>query len=195
MPRCVLITLLLCLTAAPAAAGTLCGQVTDQVSGDPIAMAGVFIHQDGAWTGDHAATDASGHFCLDLPAGTYSLEIRVDDHVDGWLDGVEVTDDATDVEVPLARPAVSLAAPWPNPASGAAKLRLTVNRTTDVVLDVLDARGRLVRRWTATGAAPGALVHDWDGHDQAGRLVTDGLYLIRARADGETVTRTVILVR
>lgn len=190
-----LLIALLCLTAAPAAAGTLCGQVSDQVSGDPIPQAGVFIHQDGAWTGDHAATDAGGHFCLDLPAGTYSLEIRVDDHADGWLDGVVVTDDATDVQVPVARPAVSLAAPWPNPAHGAAKLRLTVNRTTDVVLDVLDARGRLVRRWAATGAEPGALVHDWDGRDHAGRDVTGGLYLIRARADGGTVTRKVVLVR
>ncbi|HPF36874.1 MAG TPA: carboxypeptidase regulatory-like domain-containing protein [Candidatus Krumholzibacteria bacterium] len=194
MPSRLLPTLLL-LAAAPAAAGTLCGLVSDQVSGDPIPQAGVFIHQNGAWTGLAAASDASGHFCLDLPAGTYSLEFRVDDHRSGWLDGVVVNDDTTDVQVPLARPAVALAAPWPNPAHGAAKLRLTVNRPADVTLDVLDARGRLVRRWSAAGAAPGALIHDWDGRDHAGRDVPDGLYLIRARAGDETVTRTLVLVR
>lgn len=193
--RSLYFVVLLLFVVSGAAAGTLCGQVTDQVSGDPIALAGVFVHQDGAWTGDTAATDAGGHFCLDLAPGVYSLEVRLDDHVDAWVDGIVVAAEPTDVALPIARPPVFLAAPWPNPASPSTKLRLTVNRTTDVELGVYDIRGRLVRRWAASAAAPGELVHEWDGLDSAGRPVVQGVYLIRARADGEIVTRKLMVIR
>ncbi len=193
--RRILIPALLLLATPTVFAGTLCGHVTDEVSGQPIHQAGVFVHQSGIWTGDHASTDIDGLFFLDLPAGTYSLQVRVDDHVDGWLDGIVVTDTSTNIDMPIPLPAVTLAAPWPNPAAGSTKLRLTVNRTTDLELTVHDARGRIVRRWTATGASPGELVHDWNGRDHAGRAVTEGIYLIRARAGGDVVTRKVMLVR
>ncbi len=186
--------LILALPAA-AAAGTLCGQVVDRISGAPVVQAGVLVHQDDAYTGHHAATDASGQFCLELPAGTYRLEIRVDDYLTGWLEDVVVEDDLTEVRVPTAVPAVRLAAPWPNPTSGSAKVKVTVTRRTDVELSVHDARGRLLRRWAASGLDPGELDHVWDGLDHEGRPATDGLYLIRARADGHDVVRTLTLIR
>ncbi len=193
MTRC-LILFILMIPLASAHAGTLCGQVTDEVSGGPVFQAGVLVHQDGAYTGLHASTNVFGHFCIDLPAGTYRLEIRVDDYLIGWRDGVVVEDDLTEVQVPMAVPAVLLGAPWPNPTAGAAKIRVTVNRSADVELSVYDTRGRLLRRWSSPDVQPGALEHVWDGLDAEGRRATDGLYLIQARAEGRGVSRPLMLV-
>ena len=184
------------LVYTPSLAETLCGLVTDEVSGAPVASAGILVHQNDAYTGLHAATDAAGGFCIDgiLP-GTYRLEIRVDDYLTGWREGVVVDVGTGVVEIPVAIPAVFLAAPWPNPASSHVKVNLEVRRDASVELSVFDGRGRLIRQWAAEHLTPGSLIHEWDGDGSDGRPAPDGLYFLRARADNDVATRRVVLIR
>ena len=42
---------------------------------------------------------------------------------------------------------------------------------------------------------PGAYTARWDGRDEAGRMLSGGVYIMRLGADGQTQTRKLILVR
>ena len=80
---------------APAyAAGILCGTVRDAVTANPIVGAGIFLRQTtGQYTGFNGATDATGHYCISgIPAGTYDLEVRLDDYQVAYRRGVVVND-------------------------------------------------------------------------------------------------------
>ncbi len=189
--------LLLLLSAAPLPAASICGLVTDASTGDPVAQAGVFLRTAaGAYTGDHAATDAAGRYCLDgVAAGVYTLEVLVDDYLVAYRNGVEVADDVTDVPLAADLPAVRLALPWPNPSAGATKLRLVVRRDAPVQLSVYDAGGRLQRTWGAATLATGEHDYEWDANGPDGRPAPSGLYLVQARSEGRTSTRALVLTR
>ncbi|MFN2370797.1 MAG: carboxypeptidase regulatory-like domain-containing protein, partial [Candidatus Krumholzibacteriia bacterium] len=157
------LALLALFLAAPAAAGTVCGHITDADTGQPVAGAGVFVREPaGQYAGALAVSDAAGAWCIDgLAAGTYTLEFRVDDYVSAFVSGVVVTSDLSDVPVALTRAVLVLDPPWPNPASGAVKLRLHLARSAPVELRIHDARGRLVRAWIATDVAAGPREYLW----------------------------------
>ena len=200
-PVLAVLALWLAVSAAPALAASICGTVTDADTGLPVARAGVVLRTDaGAYTGDHTATDADGRYCLSgLLPGTYTLEVRVDDYVVFYGTGIEVADDVSDVPVAAHLPAVRLAAPWPNPASGPAKLRVIVARPAPVRLSVYDARGRLTRRLVDESQGAGWQRVAWDGRDDAGHAVANGAYFARLAVDGpsgeEVFTRRVVLLR
>lgn len=185
------------LAAGPLLAASICGTITDASTGEPVAQAGVFLRTPaGAYTGDHAATDASGHYCVDgLAAGTYTLEVRVDDYVVSYRNGVVVADDVTEVPVSANLPALRLALPWPNPSAGVTKLRLVVRRETSVQLSVYDAGGRLLRTWGAETLAGGSHDYEWDACGPDGRPVPSGLYLVQARGEDVSSTRALVLTR
>jgi len=71
---------------------------------------------------------------------------------------------------------------WPSPAGRgwATRIEIADPRGASLGIDVLDATGRIVRR-----IAPGTM--EWNGRDDAGRLVSSGMYLLRLRG-----TRTAV---
>ena len=84
----------------------------------------------------------------------------------------------------------------PNPFNPRTVVSFELNQASEVTLDVLDARGRRLRR--LLGAAPYAAgVHEvvYDGRDNAGRELSTGVYLLRLQVAGEVVTRKLTLVR
>lgn len=192
------VLLLSALSAGGSArAAAICGTVTDAVSGEPVAGAGLFLRTAaGSYTGDHTATAVDGHYCLSgLAAGTYTLEVRVDDYVVFYRTGIEVADDITDVPVLATVPTVRLAPPWPNPSAGQIKVRVIVQRPSPVRLSVYDARGRLLRAWSAEALGTGDHDYLWDGMGPDGRPVPSGLYLIQVRSRDQTATRSLVLAR
>lgn len=182
---------------AVALAGSICGTITDADSGQPVAGAGIFARQtDGSYAGALAVSDAGGAWCItEIAAGTYTLEIRVDNYVTAFVNDVVVDSDVSGVPLTVTRAAVTLDPPWPNPASSGVNLRLHVGRPTAMDLGVYDARGRLVRSWTATSASVGTREYFWDGHDKAGRPVPAGLYLVRVRTQNAQSSHPIVLTR
>jgi hypothetical protein len=59
-------------------------------------------------------------------------------------------------------------------------------------LQVFDVRGRLVRSWDD---APSQAVHGWDGRGAGGRRVGSGVYFLLAEADGQRVSRRLVVSR
>jgi hypothetical protein len=81
----------------------------------------------------------------------------------------------------------------PNPAGdGAIRVELAAPRDAAVEVTVFDVTGRRVR--TLTPDLTRGVV-EWDGRDESGRRAAAGVYLVRLRSGGESVTARVSLVR
>lgn len=82
----------------------------------------------------------------------------------------------------------------PNPFRAATAIEFRVDRPGRAELDVFDTRGRHVRRLLAGDVAAGVGSVAWDGLGADARPVAAGLYFLRLRSGGTTVTgRTVRL--
>jgi alpha-amylase len=92
-------------------------------------------------------------------------------------------------------PALELAAPWPNPASGEVTLRFALAAPGRARLAVYDVSGRVVRDLGAETLHAGAHVRAWDGRDASGRLAGSGVYWVRLEAASGAVQRRVAVVR
>lgn len=178
-------------------AGSICGNITDADSGQPVAGAGIFARQpDGVYAGALGVSDAGGDWCIDdLAEGTYTLEIRVDNYLTTFVNGIVVTGGVSDVPLTVARAAVTFDPPWPNPTSSGVNLRLHVGKPTSMDLGIYDARGRLVKSWTTSSSVVGTREYFWDGKDRSGRPAPAGLYLVRVRSRDAQTTRPLILTR
>ncbi len=85
---------------------------------------------------------------------------------------------------------LALREPFPNPAGDAATVEFDVHHTADIVLDVVNSEGRIVRTLAAGLRAPGVYHARWDASD-----LPAGLYLYRLSAEGRFVTRSFMILR
>jgi len=75
-----------------------------------------------------------------------------------------------------------------NPIAGRAQLSYVIGREAgargpvDVVINVHDVRGRLVRQLRSTREAVGAHDLEWDTRDASGRRMPAGVYYVQLRA-------------
>ena len=180
------------LLASPAVAGTLCGTVRDGSSTTPLPGALVLAyHPDGSWADASAVTAGDGTFCLDIPAGTYDLQVHVNDHVVGTLKNIVVADEVTGVEIDGILPVLALGI-YPNPARAFATLAFQAPGAERVEVGVYDLRGRFVRGWSADAAQASGADISWDFRDRNGREVPAGIYFVRLSAGAQSVVRSLV---
>jgi len=137
-----------------------------------------------------------GVFCPNLPIPTTAIrdstlaEIEVNS-------SIELGTQGTISAVPDGTPsgAMWLEPPVPNPMGTAAAFRFTQARETLVSLSLYDVRGRLVRQIGGGEFAAGEHVVRWNGRDATGETVPAGVYFLRLSADGESLTRRLVVVR
>jgi len=91
--------------------------------------------------------------------------------------------------VRVAQPLV-LTAAVPNPSAGAAELRVFLDHSSDVKVDVYDVRGRRVASERVGRAAQGWRTLRFDG-----RALPSGVYFYRVTAGAETRTRKIVIQR
>ncbi len=82
---------------------------------------------------------------------------------------------------------------YPNPFSASAWMDVEVATRSTVQIDVFDVTGRRVRTMTLNGATSRRI--EFDGRDNASRLLPSGVYFYRVKAAGETVTRKMVIAR
>jgi hypothetical protein len=117
------------------------------------------------------------------------------------LPPVEVAFDQVANVIPTAVPPASLpvasgltlAVPWPQPASVSVRSRLTLARAGAVTVDVLDVAGRVRRTLGATTWPAGGHDVTWDARDDAGHKMPTGIYFLRARAGRTTVSQRIVI--
>jgi len=82
----------------------------------------------------------------------------------------------------------------PNPFADQTAIRFGVPRTTEVELAIYSASGQLVRRLHSGAVRPGYYQAVWNARDDAGRLVSRGIYYCRFSSEGLTDTRKLVRV-
>jgi hypothetical protein len=102
---------------------------------------------------------------------------------------------ALDVEPVAPAPELALrlgANPW---TGGEERVVLTMPRGGRARVEVFDIGGRRVRVLASGWQSGGEHSLDWDGRDQAGGLVSRGIYFVMARAEGRQVTQRLVRIR
>ena len=112
-------------------------------------------------------------------------------HWDGDDDLAATADPEALTAASAGTPALSLSSA--NPGRGAV-LQYTLPADARVSLAIYDAQGRVVRTLVHQDAAAGTFRATWDGLDQAGQSLPNGLFFARLTAGGKTVdTRKLVL--
>ena len=83
----------------------------------------------------------------------------------------------------------------PNPAPGECVLRFSLAASRQGSLTVFDASGRKVRTLESGDFARGEHAPRWDGRDDAGRALPEGIYFAHLRLDHGVQTRRITLLR
>jgi hypothetical protein len=84
---------------------------------------------------------------------------------------------------------------YPNPFNPETNILFTVSKTTHVTLTVHDVIGRYVKVLMSEEKLPGCYQVKWDGTDQSGDVVANGIYFSRLSIDHYHQSRKLILIR
>jgi hypothetical protein len=83
----------------------------------------------------------------------------------------------------------------PNPTGGDTQIRLDLAAAAPVEIRLFDPAGRSVRTLMSGILPRGTASAGWDGSDDQGRPVRNGIYLCRVRAGSQSVARRITLLR
>jgi hypothetical protein len=89
---------------------------------------------------------------------------------------------------------VSLSQNLPNPFHGATGISYTLPSDCDVLLQVYNVAGRLVRTLVNGRQPAGQWTIAWDGMDDGAHAVSSGVYFYSLKAQGKTVAKRMVLV-
>jgi len=123
---------------------------------------------------------------LDLalqPDGVHILDLW-------WADGVP-----TDARPLAAHPGSGLGPVAPNPTRAGTAVDFTLAVGGGVALDVVDVRGRVVRRLERGFRPAGVHRVAWDGRTDRGELAPSGVYFVRFEAGEASASRRIVLAR
>lgn len=125
----------------------------------------------------------------------WALATQVSDRALRGLPVDLVLDDLIDTTVVAPPYASRTLSVWPNPTTDHCQLRFAPARDGPGMLEVFDCSGRRVRQLFAGTLSRRRYEFVWDGRDEQGRSVANGVYVIRLRADGQDDARRVALAR
>jgi hypothetical protein len=80
----------------------------------------------------------------------------------------------------------------PNPMGATTEINYRTVGTDPIRLEIHDVSGRMVRLLTDRSQRPGDHTLVWDGRDDGGNEVPDGVYFCRLATGGQTVTARVV---
>ncbi|UCE01579.1 MAG: S8 family serine peptidase [Candidatus Latescibacterota bacterium] len=109
--------------------------------------------------------------------------------------GVEDDTDDTDTPPTPMPSQFALHPNEPNPFNPSTRIRFDLARSGHTRVDILDARGRLVRRLADHVLPAGTTSLFWDGRDEQGRAQPSGVYLYRVAAERWSAARKMTLLR
>ena len=89
---------------------------------------------------------------------------------------------------------LQVSAPVPNPSLGTVSIQARIPSLTLISVDILDVSGRVIRSMPPV-MRKGVYNYTWDGMLQNGSIATTGAYYIRVSSLGETITKSVCILR
>lgn len=85
--------------------------------------------------------------------------------------------------------------PAPNPTRGSTNFRFSLPTAADAELTLFDLQGRQVRKLHRGFVAPGPALSTWDGTDDRGERVPEGIYMAKLTHKGAVLTQRFAVVR
>lgn len=129
-----------------------------------------------------------------LPNGTYNIEVTTYNQVgkfSGFGNGKTVTINSTsNEEQPDQIESFKLFQNYPNPFNPATKIKYQLPRSSYVTLEVFDVAGKLVTILVDESQPKGVHEVTFNGEE-----LSSGLYICRMQADGQILTRKLILMK
>jgi hypothetical protein len=95
---------------------------------------------------------------------------------------------------PYRQTGIFLANCYPNPLRESSVISYTLTETQSVILEILDLNGRSVRTLTGGTILAGNHEITWDGTNDDGNRVPDGVYICRLSAKTGVVTKKIIVL-
>ncbi len=90
-----------------------------------------------------------------------------------------------------------LSAPYPNPFNSTLTLAFSIERAEGTTLSIFDIRGREILQFSEENHhfSPGENLIHWTGSTADGRLTESGIYIIRLKSGGQSLTSKVVMIR
>jgi hypothetical protein len=173
-------TLLATFSDAPMGGGGV--SAVEYSVGNAPAPAGSGIPMSGAFGAPSVPVSAALMTDDVTTTGTRTFWLRGRDAAGNWGNASAITvaiSGSTTVGVDEAEAVDFLGTPSPNPFREAATIRFGLARAGEVQLELFDVSGRRVQTLASGVHAPGPHVVTWNGRDQSGRQVGNGVYFLR----------------
>lgn len=81
-----------------------------------------------------------------------------------------------------------------NPDKRATNIRFSVEKDSDVIIEIFDVAGDLVWK-RELRAKPGKTTVSWDGKNEKGDKVANGVYIYQVRTNGKSVVKKIVVLR
>jgi len=119
----------------------------------------------------------------------YNQQFRASGHAVAYLEQVAAA--------PTTTPEMDLALfeNYPNPFNPHTTIGYTIPKSGQVLMNIYDARGRMVRTLVDETQNRGLHTAEWDGTDRYGVTVASGVYFVRLAADKRVKTRKILLLK
>lgn len=84
---------------------------------------------------------------------------------------------------------------FPNPFNSTVQIDYSINKVTDVTIDIYDTLGRVIYQQKIYNQGPGHYAHYWDGKSAYGEIMSSGQYIVQLSAQGETEIKRITLIK
>jgi len=110
-----------------------------------------------------------------------------------WWENLTIN--TIDSESPALLSKFSLHQNYPNPFNPKTTIEYNLPNNTKVVLQIFDVLGKKVRTLVNMQQMPGMKSVGWDGKDNSGNTVTNGLYLYRMQTNDKIFTKKMLYLK
>jgi len=200
------------VTIVPSAANpvTVLGDVVEILHGEQVPVLDAIARLT-ATAPLYAVTNSQGRFTITgVPATTtYTLTVTKDGYYPNNETQIEVGEENFVLSVPIIltsttmsesdivdKPAVNaLLANYPNPFNPTTTIAFELARQGAVSIDIYNIKGQKVKTLVSGVYGSGAHKAVWNGLDEAGRVVSSGLYFYRMQTEGYISVKKMLLMK
>ena len=101
----------------------------------------------------------------------------------------------TSVEDPSGTRKSTLSRNYPNPFTGITTITYTLAQPSTMVMEVFNINGNKVKTLQEESLPAGKYTTHWDGTNDAGQQLPNGIYLYRLKTNDATITRRCVLLK
>lgn len=95
---------------------------------------------------------------------------------------------ASAIDDDMTPPAVSVISCYPNPFTQKLKLEFALDAPGNVLLEIYNIKGQLVKRLISDSKSIGKHISTWTGLNESGSMATNGVYIVKLSVNGQVTS-------